>query len=395
MKAYIMTSNASFLDNYGAVLQAYAMTEQLKKWGVEPEIINYQYNTGNQMVSVENQVNRSLRARLEYIFCGDISFVQKILYRLAREKRNTQTELFRKFVKNNIPIDLEKPVTYEKLKQQPSKYQYLICGSDQVWNPLIHANRNDPGFFLQFGNSSCKRIAYAPSFGISVLPEKAKENLKKYTESFTALSVRESSGAMIMKEVCGFDVPVVLDPTMMADPSIWGKFNKMPNSIPEKYILVYRFGRMNYMERQIQHIASKLRFPILEIPVSIESYGKGSKLVFDVGPEEFVTLIRNAELVLTDSFHASVFSILNQTPFYTFLRQGKNEKNSMNSRMENLLEMLGLKNRLIYPEDNDVDLMEIKFETVERLLNSQREQSQEFLRNALWESSNKLSSKVD
>ena len=121
MKAYIMTSNASFLDNYGAVLQAYAMTEQLKKWGVEPEIINYQYNTGNQMVSVENQVNRSLRARLEYIFCGDISFVQKILYRLAREKRNTQTELFRKFIKNNIPIDLEKPVTYEKLKQQPSK----------------------------------------------------------------------------------------------------------------------------------------------------------------------------------------------------------------------------------------------------------------------------------
>ena len=383
MKTFIMTSNASFLDNYGAVLQAYAMSKQLGRWGYEPEIVNYKYNTGNQTVSVENQVDRSVRARIKYIFSGDISFTQKILYRLAREKRNVQTDIFREFVKNNIPIDLDTPVTYEELKRNKSDYGCLICGSDQVWNPLIHANQNDPGFFLQFGNNECKRIAYAPSFGISTLPDKSKLNLKEYTDRFNALSVREVSGAAIMKEICGVDVPVVLDPTMMADSEIWQEFDRMPSGMPKRYILVYRFGRMNYMERQIKNIASELGIPVFEIPVSIESYGKGSKLVFGVGPEEFVTLIRNAKMVLTDSFHASVFSILNHTPFYTFLRQGKNEKNSMNSRMENLLEMVGLQNRLIYPDDAVVDFTEINFVDVDGILAAKREGSQRFLRDAL------------
>ena len=188
-----------------------------------------------------------------------------------------------------------------------------------------------------------------------------------------------------MKEICGVDVPVVLDPTMMADSMIWKEFNRMPSGMPERYILVYRFGRMNYMERQIKHIASELNLPVFEIPVSIESYGKGSKLIFGVGPEEFVTLIRNAKMVLTDSFHASVFSILNHTPFYTFLRQGKNEKNNMNSRMENLLEMLNLQERLIYPDSEIVSLSKVKYENADSLLEQRRNESQKFLKDALGE----------
>lgn len=385
MKVGIVTSNASFLDNYGAVLQAYAMTAQLTMWNTDPEIINYQYNTGEQVVAAEYTVDRSVKARLKYIFSGNVSWWQKVLYRCARSKRSQQTGLFRQFIQENIPIDLRKSVTYEELEKQNLQFEALICGSDQVWNPLIHANRNDPGFFLQFGNKECKRIAYAPSFGVSVLPEAAKSNLKEYTDSFDALSVREQSGAVLMKEICGQDVPVMLDPTMMADKSIWTDFDRMPAGIPEQYILVYRFGRMEYMEKQIQHIAETLKLPILEIPVSIESYGKGSKLLFDVGPVEFVTLIRNAKMVLTDSFHATVFSILNHTQFYTFLRQGKNEKNNMNSRMENLLEMLDLQERLIYPDSKTVLLSKVKYENADAVLEQRRNESQKFLKDALGE----------
>lgn len=385
MKVGIITSNASFLDNYGAVLQAYAMTAQLRKWNVEPQIINYQYNTGEQVVSAEYTVDRSVKARLKYILSGNVSLWQKVLYRCARGKRNLQTELFRQFVQDNIPIDLRKSVTYEELKKQNLRFEALICGSDQVWNPLIHANRNDPGFFLQFGNEKCRRIAYAPSFGVSVLPETAKSNLKEYTDSFDALSVREQSGAVLMKEICERDVPVMLDPTMMADRSIWDTFDRIPEGVPKQYILVYRFGRMEYMEKQIQNVAAELKLPILEIPVSIESYGKGSKILFGVGPEEFVTLIRNAEIVLTDSFHATVFSILNHTQFYTFLRQGKNEKNNMNSRMENLLEMLNLQERLIYPDSEIVSLSKVKYENADVLLEQRRNESQKFLKDALGE----------
>lgn len=385
MKIGIMTSNAAFLDNYGAVLQAFAMTSQLEMWGDTPEIINYQYSTGEQIVSAEYSVDRSVKARLKYIFSDEVSIRQKVLYRCARNKRELQTELFRQFVKKNIPIDLHGVITYDDLKNQKLKYDCLICGSDQVWNPLIHSKRNDPGFFLQFGSETCKRIAYAPSFGISVLPDEAKTNLKEYTDRFDALSVREKSGAEIMSGVCGRDVPVVLDPTMMADPSVWKKFDKMPVGMPNQYILVYRFGRMAYMEKQIKHIASELKLPVLEIPVSIESYGKGSKLLFGVGPEEFVSLIRNAKMVLTDSFHASVFSILNHTPFYTFLRQGKNEENNMNSRMENLLEMVGLQDRLIYPDSEILEVSEIDYQNADEILTKKREASQEYLQSALGE----------
>ena len=152
MKVGIITSNASFLDNYGAVLQAYAMTAQLRKWNVEPQIINYQYNTGEQVVSAEYTVDRSVKARLKYILSGNVSLWQKVLYRCARGKRNLQTELFRQFVQDNIPIDLRKSVTYEELKKQNLRFEALICGCDQVWIPLLHAYRNVPGFFLQFGN---------------------------------------------------------------------------------------------------------------------------------------------------------------------------------------------------------------------------------------------------
>lgn len=383
MKIGIVTSNASFLDNYGAVLQAYALSRQLTNWGHDTEIINYRYSTGQQIVEADSKIDRSLYARIQYVISGNVSLHQKVLYRASRKKREKQTEMFRNFVRDRLPINLEKSVTYNDLCRDRLNYDCLICGSDQVWNPLIHANRNDPGFFLRFGDEDCKRIAYAPSFGVSVLPNEAKADLRILTDSFNALSVREKSGSEIMREVCGREVPVVLDPTMMADTSIWDTIDKMPPDIPKDYLLVYRFGKMEYMEKQIQHIARKLNLPVLEIPVSIESYGKGTKLLFGVGPEEFITLIRNARAVLTDSFHATVFSILNHTQFYTFLRQGRNEKNNMNSRMENLLEMLDLGNRLIYPDSEIVKFSDIGFENADTLLNRKREYSQKFLLDAL------------
>lgn len=383
MKIGIVTSNASFLDNYGAVLQAYALSKQLTNWGYDTEIINYRYSTGQQIVEADSKVDRSFHARIRYVISGNVSLYQKVLYRASRKKREKQTEMFRNFVRDRLPINLEKSVTYNDLRRDRLNYDCLICGSDQVWNPLIHANRNDPGFFLRFGNEDCKRIAYAPSFGVSVLPNEAKADLRTLTDSFNALSVREKSGSEIMREVCGREVPVVLDPTMMADTSIWDTIDKMPPDIPKDYLLVYRFGKMEYMEKQIQHIARELNLPVLEVPVSIESYGKGTKLLFGVGPEEFITLIRNARVVLTDSFHATVFSVLNHTQFYTFLRQGRNEKNNMNSRMENLLEMLNLGNRLIYPDSEIVKFSDIGFENADTLLNRKREYSQKFLRDAL------------
>ncbi len=382
MNIGIMTSNASFLDNYGAALQAYALSAQLKRWGHDVEIINYKYYTGAEIVTADNKVNRSPAKVLQYVFKSDSSLAQKIQHRLARGKRESMKQAFRKFALEYLPINFDAPKTYDDLcKNAP--YDCLITGSDQVWNPLIHANRNDPGFFLDFGMPGTTRIAYAPSFGISELPQDCEESLREYVSKLDFLSVRENTGAAILKKVCGMDVQVVLDPTMMADPEVWSQFLPKPQNVPGKYILVYRFGKMDYTTRLVKQVQKQMGLPAIELPLSIESYGKGTTLYYDAGPSQFVGLIRNAEIVLTDSFHASVFSIMNHTPFYTFLRQGKNEKNNMNSRMENLLDSVGLSDRLIYPDCTSLSVKDIQFSNADNIIARRRTESQAYLLKAL------------
>lgn len=379
----IITSNASFLDNYGAILQAYALSKQLEKWNCVPEIINYRYDTGSGIVEAKNEIDRSLTSKLSYLFNSNITMKQKFLYRLSRNKRSEQTNIFQSFIEERVNIDLKQSVDFKDLNEFSKKYQYLICGSDQVWNPIIHGNCNDDGFFLNFGDKSVKRIAYAPSFGISEIPKNCTTNLKSLLLNFDAISVREKSGSEIIKKYTGLEAQIVLDPTMMADKDIWDSFKKTISKISGKYILVYRFGKMDYFNSFIQKLARKLNVEIMEIPVSIESFGKGTNLMFDVGPEEFVTLIRNAEFVLTDSFHATVFSLLNHTPFYTFIRQAQKEKNNMNSRMENLLELVGLEDRMIYPSNTNVNFSHIDFSQVDKKIDIKRKESQLYLKEAL------------
>ncbi len=380
----IMTSNASFLENYGAALQAYALSTQLKLWGHEVEIINYKYNTGTEMVTADNKVNRSPANVLRYVLNSESSLAQKIQYRIARGKRDSMKQVFKNFALDYLPIDFDKPLTYNDL-QNYAPYDCLITGSDQVWNPLIHANQNDHGFFLDFGAKGTKRIAYAPSFGISKFPHECEESLRKYIRKLDFVSVREKTGAEIVKNVCDLDAPVVLDPTIMADQKIWDTFLAKPQDIPDRYILIYRFGKMNYTTRLIKQVQKQMGIPAIELPLSIESYGKGTRLYYNAGPAQFVGLIRNAEIVLTDSFHASVFSIMNHTPFYTFLRQKKNEKNNMNSRMENLLDSVGLNERLIYPDCRSLSIKDINFSEADRIIQNRRIESQNFLLRALKE----------
>ena len=209
--------------------------------------------------------------------------------------------------------------------------------------------------------------------------------LKEYISTFDFISVRESEGQQIIFEKCGIDVPVVLDPTLMADPDVYEPISECNAKLPPKYILCYRFGKLAYSEKVIRDISKKMGLPVVELPLSIESYGKGSKLCYEIDPSQFIGAIKGAELVLTDSFHCTVFSIITHKPFYTFLRQGKDEKNNMNGRMENLLANLALEERLITPETiNLIDLNKtIDYDLVEAKLKKLRRQSQQFLKEAL------------
>ena len=387
-KVGIITSNTSFANNYGAVLQCYALCQQLKLWGFEPEVINYSYKSNDVQISTSKSgTSRSFISRLKYLFDSNVSIVQKIQYRINRKNRAKMISGFVDFYTDHIPFNSKNAQTYEELMANPPRCDYFIAGSDQVWNPLIHNNENDKGYFLQFAPTESKRIAYAPSFGIKFYPEELKGTLSAYLSDFDAISVREREGADIVMNATGTTPPVVLDPTLMADPSVYNEVSGCDFNLPEHYILCYRFGKMSYSAKIIKKISKELGLPVLELPLSIESYGKGTRLRYDIDPSRFIGIIKNADLVLTDSFHCTVFSILNKRPFYTFLRQSNTSANNMNGRMEGLLTSLGLSDRLIYPDaDFQFDknrAMDVSYDGCCAVLEEERRRSQEFLKRAL------------
>lgn len=386
-KVGIVTSNTSFANNYGAVLQCYALCGQLRKWGLDPYVINYAYKNQGVEITTTTKTKRSVLSRMKYILSQDVSVSQKVQYRIMRDKREKMRRQFLDFCNTHISFHSETPSDFSELEKNPPDYEYFITGSDQVWNPVIHGNRNDKGCFLQFAPPAAKRIAYAPSFGIKDYPKALEASLDRYLSSFHSISVREYEGQRIIRNACGIEAPVVLDPTLMADPDIYSEISDCPVELPNKYILCYRFGRMPYATKIIKQTSKALKLPVVELPLSIESYGKGSRLCFDIDPSRFIGAIKGAELVLTDSFHCTVFSILSHVPFYTFLRQADGAKNNMNGRMEGLLRMFHLEKRLIVPDTPEISSFDLdiagQFSEADAILSELRAKSQNYLKKAL------------
>jgi hypothetical protein len=361
----------------------------LEKWGYDVSIINYTNSTHNNKADMSKT-----KKVLDYIFNRDIPLIQKIIYRAKKKNRIKMQRLFSNFYMKNFNFLPENPVNISELSLLTKDLDILITGSDQVWNPINHGGINDPICFLTFGNHYQTKIAYAPSFGISSIPYTSAINLKELLDDFDSISVREKEGADIIKKHCGIDVPVVLDPTLMADSEIFDSFRRTPlPSLPKKFILCYRFGNLPYFQNSLKRIAKLLHLPIVDLPCSGSAYGKGTKLCFDIDPSLFISAINNATLIVTDSFHCTVFSILQHKPFLTFLRQGESAKHSMDNRMLSLLDDFKLSSRLVLPNQNrhfdKKFLFEIDYSEADDILCKNRVYSQAYLLKALEKKSEK------
>lgn len=377
-KIGVLTSTPSFDNNYGAILQAYALQKQLKLLGYAPYVVRY--NGYNEMVASNKVLTKKINNIISLFFKKRLSVRHKIRLIRTKKLRDHNKAIFREFANLYISFSDEE-YSYTKLKQDPPEALAFICGSDQVWNPRVHGGINDPGYFLDFVPNGIKRIAYAPSIGVNVIPDNAKKDLKQLINKMDAVSVREESGAKIIREVCDLDVSIVLDPTLLLPPQHWGEI-EMPLNLPEKYIACYRFGKLSTTERQIVEISKKMNLPIVNIPSTSDTLFKTN---YDIGPREFIHVIKNATLVCTDSFHATAFSIINHTPFYSFLREHPENGVTMNSRITNLLQMTQFENRLIMPQDpipKKINL-DLNFERSDILLQELREKSLQYLINAL------------
>ena len=255
------------------------------------------------------------------------------------------------------------------------RYDFFIVGSDQVWNPHW-VNSSD--VFLEFANSD-KRIVYSASFGISELPKNKEAGFKKGLEGMKHISVREHAGAEIVKKLTGREVPVLLDPTLTLTKNQWNKIVSRPAWYKdEKYILVFFLSMLPELVRnEIEHIAKENNLKIVDLmdEANIDYYTST--------PEEFLYLIKNAELVYTDSFHCTVFSILFNTAFVNCSRE--NMGMNMDSRMATLLGLFNLQHRKTDKRKNYIveNPLELKYPDVEAILEPEREKSRKFLLNAL------------
>lgn len=250
-------------------------------------------------------------------------------------------------------------------------YSYFIAGSDQVWNPYYDfvAGKCD---FLKFARNN-QKISYAASFGVSEIPSERKTEYAEHLKTFKAISVREKRGSTIVEELADRKATVVLDPTLLLDENEWKRVEKKPSCCPKKkYVLVYALGdKSDRFKDKIKQL--KEEYEIFDVR-SLQKNGKE----LPVGPSEFLYLIRNSEEILTDSFHATAFSIIFHKKFVTFNRPGLN----MNSRIESLAVLVGAKDRLTEYGDLDCET-EIDYVKVDETLKKERRNSIEFLKNAL------------
>lgn len=363
--------------NYGNRLQNYAIQRVLENFNYIPETIDYEpsYKMEKEKISkLEKIKTKILRCKimgLEYIW----NIIEKNIFKkeIFKEKENYRKKCFEDFIRNNIRFSNEKYNCKSNLKQLNKEYDVFITGSDQVWNPYWEGK--DEIFYLTFADKK-KRITYAPSFGVSEIPDEQKDFYKKNLTEIPNISVREEKGKEIIKELTGMEAKVVADPTFLLEKEKWDKIAKKPKN-EKKYLFTYFLGILSAKrKRKIKKFA---KMHNLEIISMYEFWNEKSSFG---GPSEFLGLIKNAEYICTDSFHGAVFSIIYNKPFTIMDREDiKDQKEKkMNSRIETLLKNFHLQQCKEFLNKDQQGKFIIDYTDTNKELENKRKEALEYLK---------------
>lgn len=333
--------------NVGASLQAYALAEYLNQSGCEAEIINYKpdYLAHYELFgTISDRFNRPVLKQMYY----GAKLPLRLMQRATKRKRE-----FDKFTNKFMPLTAEKYTSFEDLKSNPPKADVFFAGSDQIWNTVFN-NGKDPSFYLYFAPGNSVKASYAASLSTEKIEEKYRDKLKTWLSNLDYISVRELSGKAVIKDLVSKDVFVNLDPVFLLKDEFWRKI-KSNLKLKDPYILVYDFDGNNEMYDFARKIAKKTNKKVY----SVFFTGKADKCFRSEGPLGFLDLVCNADFVVSNSFHATAFSLIFQRPFVVFNRVEK-----LNIRMRDLLQLAGLDSRLINNADSDVWKQKIDYSKV-------------------------------
>lgn len=367
--------------NYGSMLQTYAIQTTLKKLGHEPEIIKYKKRRGlKQLLRVFNLPLVVMKGRVVYrdLYC-------KLFKSDLAKKLRIRAKEFEDFKNDNF-LTTRQYIGWDDLITVNDKYDVFMIGSDQVWNPV---NIGTDFYNLIFTSDEKYRIAYGSSFGVSRIPKTQVNKTKYYLSRIQELSTREQKGVEIIKTLTGRKATLVCDPTLLLEKKIWNEFKGNNRVITEKYVFCYFLGNnpsQRAFAKKISNLTGLKIVALQHLDEFIQSDEKfGDIKPYDINPKKFVNLIANAEYILTDSFHGSIFSVIFEKNFYTFSRFEDSASTSTNSRIESLLNLLNIKGRYIKAsiEVNDVLLNNMDYTGVEGRIQDLRNYSLNYLITAL------------
>ena len=324
--------------NFGNRLQHYAVISLLRKERFRVySLKNYGNNLGFK-------INQSIL----YNFKNGIKLFIRIMLG-AITKTYRRYWLFAKFNLNTKMRWINK----KKIVKNKNRFDLFVCGSDQIWNPCFFSDlfNNMAGFVKDE-----KKIAIAPSIGVDKIEDYQKEEFLKYINDFDYLSCREESGSKILEKLCNKSVSTILDPTLMIEAEEWEFLSKKPsfsNKLND-FMLIYFLGNMtNDYKEKIKQISEKFSLKIVDISDQCSEFSK-------IGPSEFLWLIKNCSIVLTDSYHGSIFSYIFNKPLKIFKRIDDNK--SMDSRFDTLIGKLKIKNCLIEENMNLDRIFDINYD---------------------------------
>lgn len=339
--------------NYGSLLQTYALQKFLNNQEINNEIIAYREK------NIFRQIYRLCQISFLIVYSKGLfrnvylRFFQPDLYK----KLKIRACEFNGFISKKLVFS--KPFEGRKsLVKSANNYTAFILGSDQVWHP---DNMRMDYYNMNFVPAAIPKVAYAPSFGVSKIPEAQRVNTIKYLNRIKHISVREQSGKDIVFKLTGKMVQVVCDPTLLIDKDEWDGLKGDNRIIEQKYIFCYFLGNNSLHREFTNRLKKHTGLQIVTLP-HMHEYVPGDDTFgdiapFNIGPSEFINLISNAEYVLTDSFHGTIFSIIYSKNFYTLDRFDENKSSSTNTRIDSILSLLNIKGRKINGNEQLEDVL--------------------------------------
>lgn len=373
MKVGIVTFQR--VNNYGTVLQMYALYKTIRKMNIDCEVIDYQRNNVKDvMVWQRNKIKNFFTGHQDRQLYGNFEFAKIMILEVF-----LNSFAKKKFDEFRSMISFSRCVNKETIKALNNEYDLFISGSDQVWN--CGRVNLDATYMLDFVTDAQKKISYAASFGFKEIPEKYKKIYKKVLQDYDKVSIREADGIELFRNLTGRnDAKKVLDPSMLLDKKEWSRLAKT-DSILKPYVLVYQLGSSKRLMEFADTLARKHNCQLLVLPHAFGSHVK-AKWCLGKGPQEWLGLFTNAEYIVTNSFHGTAFSINLNKEFFVEV-SAKRSRVAIQSRVHNLLNTFHLENRII-PDSIDKILDDkIDYLKVNEQLSVLREDSLKYLSDAL------------